>query len=96
MGSGKISKKLLKKMGLSHLEKDLLKSSSLSERIEDGKNRHRSHLQQVKNDVLRQEIEKGLRPKEEHEFFNFRQNPPEYSSFRSLLSSKDWDNLELE
>lgn len=95
MGKGKISKKMLKKMGLSHLEKQLL-NTPIEDRIAEGKNKHRLHLQAVKNDLLRQDRERGIEPKETNTFFNFRQDPHEYSSFRSLLSQKKWDDLDLD
>lgn len=93
MSSGKISKKMLKKLGLSHLEKELTKIP-LSDRIEDGKNRRRQHLQEVKNSTIKQEIEKGLRQPEKPEFFHFKPDSPDYSAFRSLILKKDWDTLE--
>lgn len=94
MGSDKISKKLLKKMGLSHLEKDLVVDSA--QRLEDGKEKHRQYLQNLKNDLIRKEKDKGLRPKVENDFFNFRTPSPDYSSLKSLLKEKDWENLELD
>jgi hypothetical protein len=94
MGSNKITKKLLKKVGLSHMEKELI--VPIDQRIEDGKEKNRQHLQQVKNSIISQEIQKGIRSKENIEYFNFRGESQEYSSLKSLLSERDWNNLELE
>ena len=95
MSKTKISKKMLKKMGLSHLEKQLL-NIPVEDRIAEGREKHRQHLQNVKNDLLKQDREKGLKFQESAPFFNFRQDPPEYSSFRGLLSQKNWENLDLD
>jgi hypothetical protein len=95
MGKGKISKKMLKKMGLSHLEKQLV-NTPIEDRITEGRNKHRLHLQTVKNDLLRQDRERGIQTNEINTFFNFRQDHQEYSSFRSLLSQKKWDELDLD
>lgn len=94
MAKNKISKKLLKKLGLSHMEKELIVPTT--QRLEDGKEKHRQHLQTVKNDIIKQEKEKGIRKKSENDFFNFRGESPEYSSLKSLLANKDWESLELD
>lgn len=96
MNSGKISKKLLKKLGLSQYEKEIMKTSSLESRISDGRDKHRSYLQDVKNDVIKQEIQKGIRQPENPEIFNFRREVPDYSSFKSLITKRNWDEFDLD
>ena len=82
-------------MGLSHLEKELLKAP-MEDRIAEGRNKHRQHLQNVKNDLLRQDRERGIVNNETNPFFNFRQDTPDYGSFKNLLAKRNWDEIDLD
>ncbi len=75
-------------MGLLNVEKkDPFDNKS---KIEEGKNKHRLHLQNVKNSQIQKENIK----ESGDDFFMYRQQDSEYSSFQSMLMRKDWDSLE--
>lgn len=88
MSNRRQRRQILRSMGLLNVtKKDPFDNK---EKLEDGKNKHRLHLQMVKND----QIQKENKEKSENDFFIYRQQESEYSSFQSMLMNKDWDSLE--
>ena len=61
---------------------------------EDGQNIHRKHLQRVKNEIIQKDNERGTSPKEADDFFMYKNQTNEYSSFHTLLNKRDWGNFE--
>jgi hypothetical protein len=82
-------RKLLKQFGL-------LKSNQKGSipNIEEGKEIHRRNLQEMRNSQIKSQMQQKPDSVEEHEFFMYRQNSPEYGSFQSMLLNKDWDQIE--
>ena len=85
-------RKLLRQYGLL----DVVKKTSVGSRIEEGQNTHRLNLQRIKNDQLKKDREKigDLGISDDVNFYH--DSKDEYNSFTSLLSSKDWKNLDIE
>lgn len=92
MSNRKERRKILRKMGL--LGDIKSKNLKLEETVEYGKNRHRKHLQAVKNDLIKQEKEKFGKEPDSNEVFFYRNESPEYSSLKSFLLNKNWDSFE--
>lgn len=86
MSNRRERRQILRKMGL-------LKETKIVDSIERGNNKHRQHLQRVKNDMLQREREKTGNV-EDSDFFFYRNQETEYSSLKSLLLNRDWKNLE--
>jgi hypothetical protein len=82
-------RKLLKQFGLLKFEK----KRSLSERIQEGKEKHRLNLQEMKNSEIKKNQEKCTE-KEENETFIYRGIDSDYSNLHSFLMRKDWNQLE--
>lgn len=81
-------RKLLKKFGLLELEK----KRNLTERIKDGKEKHRLNLQDMKNSEISKEKEKNS--DQEREFFMYRNFENNYDNLQSFLTQKDWNQIE--
>ena len=79
-------------MGL--LSETKVNGASLGDSIEMGRNKHRQHLQRVKNDLIKQEQERSGQEKDPNEVFFYRNQTNEYSSLQSLLLNRDWKNFE--
>lgn len=80
---------LLKKFGLLNLEK----KRNLSDRIQDGKEKHRLNLQEMKNAELKNKKEK-TGENEQNDPFLYRNFETSYDNLQSFLLKKDWDQLE--
>ena len=73
-------------MGLLGLtKKDPFKGES---NIEEGKNKRRLHLQNVKNKQIMEENNGS-----ENDLFIYRGDPNEYISFKHMLLSRDWNSI---
>jgi hypothetical protein len=92
MSNRRERRQILKKMGL--LSEVKSNKNTLESSIENGKNKHRQHLQRVKNDLIKQEKEKFGKTDDVNDFFFYRNQNDEYSSLKSLLLNRDWKNLE--
>jgi hypothetical protein len=89
MQNRKERRQLLKKLGLLNLDK---KKDPLK-RIEDGKEKHRLNLQEMKNSEIKKNREKGIEP-QENEFFMYRNLDNSYDNLQSFLLKKDWNDTE--
>ena len=89
MQNRKERRQLLKKFGLLKLDKqkDPLK------RIEDGKEKHRLNLQEMKNSEIKKRKERGTET-QENEFFMYRNLDNSYANLQSFLIRKDWNDTE--
>lgn len=91
MSNRRERRQILRKMGL--LKETKSNKDLLGDSIERGNNKHRQHLQRVKNDMLMKERERsGLQ--DENNVFFYRNQESEYSSLKSLLLNRNWDDLE--
>jgi hypothetical protein len=88
MSNRRQRRQILRSMGLLNVEKKDIFNNK--EKLENGKNKHRLHLQMVKND----QIQKENKTESENDFFMYRQQESEYSSFQSMLMKKDWNSFE--
>lgn len=88
MSNRKERRQILRSMGLLNVSKKDPFNNKL--KLEEGKNKHRLHLQRIKNEQMQKENVKDS----DDDFFIYRQQESEYSSFRSMLIGKDWNNLE--
>jgi len=82
-------RKLLKKFGLLKLEK----KRDLSQKIQEGKEKHRLNLQEMKNSEIKKNQEKGSRT-EQNDIFLYRNLENNYDNLQSFLIQKDWNQLE--
>jgi hypothetical protein len=82
-------RKLLKKFGLLNLEK----KRNLSDRIQEGKEKHRLNLQEMKNSEIKKSQEKGSEI-DENQIFLYRNLNTNYDNLQSFLINKDWTQLE--
>jgi hypothetical protein len=82
-------RKLLKKFGLLKLEK----KRDLSQKIQEGKEKHRLNLQEMKNSEIKKNQEKGLQT-EQNDIFLYRNLENNYDNLQSFLIQKDWNQLE--
>jgi hypothetical protein len=88
MSNRRQRRQILKSMGLLNIsKKDPFDNKA---KIEEGKNKHRIHLQKVKNDQLKKENVEDSGDN----FFMYRQQDSEYFSFQSMLINKDRDTIE--
>jgi hypothetical protein len=94
-GSKEDLKKLLKHFNLSETGKPLKdktqpkKGISNIDKIEEGKNKHRSFMQQIKNEEIREKYERG---EYSPNLFSYKGiEPPSYDQLKSLLIKKNWD-----
>lgn len=85
-------RKLLRQYGLL----DVIKKTSHGSRIEEGQNTHRLNLQRNKNEQLKREREKNGESDTSDNVNFYHDSKDEYTSFTSLLSSKNWENLDLD
>ncbi len=77
---------ILKKMGIN--VKDLPKKD-VSTRIEEGREKHRRYLQDLKNEEIRKSPNKD---QDKPEVFFYRgQESPEYTNLQSLFLSGNWE-----
>jgi hypothetical protein len=91
MQNRKERRKLLKNYGLLKLEK----KRSVSDKINEGKEKHRLNLQEMKNSEIKRKIEKG-QENEESDFFMYRNLESSYDNLQSFFLNKDWNKLENE
>jgi hypothetical protein len=82
-------RKLLKKFGLLKLEK----KRDLSQKIQEGKEKHRLNLQEMKNSEIKKNQEKGSQT-EQNDIFLYRNLENNYDNLQSFLIQKDWNQLE--
>lgn len=82
-------RKLLKKFGLLKLEK----KRDLSQKIQEGKEKHRLNLQEMKNSEIKKNQEKGSQT-EQNDIFLYRNSENNYDNLQSFLIQKDWNQLE--
>lgn len=82
-------RKLLKKFGLLNLDK----SRDPLKKLEEGKEKHRVNLQEMKNSEIKKQKEKGIET-QENEFFMYRNLDNNYNNFQSFLLGKNWDESE--
>jgi len=82
-------RKLLKKFGLLEIDK---KRSSI-DRLEEGKERHRLNLQEMKNSEVKKSVPDGDNAKE-NDFFIYRNLENNYDNLQSFFLNKDWDEHE--
>lgn len=82
-------RKLLKKFGLLKLEK----KRDLSQKIQEGKEKHRLNLQEMKNSEIKKNQEKGSQT-EQNDIFLYRNLENNYDNLQSFLIQKDWSQLE--
>jgi hypothetical protein len=82
-------RKLLKKFGLLKLEK----KRDLSQKIQEGKEKHRLNLQEMKNSEIKKNQEKGSQT-EQNDIFLYRNLENNYDNLQSFLIKKDWNQLE--
>jgi hypothetical protein len=94
MSNRRERRRILRRMGL--LSEVKPKKNTLENSIEDGKNKHRQHLQRVKNDLIKKEKEKSIKSENSDDFFFYRNQNNEYSSLKSILLNRDWSNFESE
>jgi len=94
MSNRRERRQILRRMGL--LSEVKSKKNTLENSIEDGKNKHRQHLQRVKNDLIKKEKEKSTKSENSDDFFFYRNQNNEYSSLKSILLNRDWSNFESE
>lgn len=92
MSNRRERRQILKKMGL--LSETKVNGASLGDSIEMGRNKHRQHLQRVKNDLIKQEKERSGHEQDTNEVFYYRNQTNEYSSLQSLLLNRNWKNFE--
>jgi hypothetical protein len=88
MSNRKERRQILRSMGLLNVSKKDPFDNKV--KLEEGKNKHRLHLQRVKNEQIQKENKKDT----DNDFFIYRQQESEYSSFQSMLMKRDWDSLE--
>jgi hypothetical protein len=88
MSNRKERRHILRSMGLLNVSKKDPFDNKL--KLEEGKNKHRLHLQRIKNEQIKKENSGDS----SDDFFIYRQQESEYSSFRSMLIERDWNNLE--
>lgn len=88
MSNRKERRQILRSMGLLNASKKDPFNNKV--KLEEGKNKHRLHLQRIKNEQIQKENKKDS----SDDFFIYRQQDSEYSSFQSMLMKKDWDSLE--
>lgn len=86
-------RKLLKQFGLLKPNKPFSKDSSISN-IENGKELHRQNLQDMKNNEIANKKSKKPDNVLDNEIFTYRNESNEYSTFQSMLLSKNWDQIE--
>lgn len=82
-------RKLLKKFGLLNLDK----SRDPLKKLEEGKEKHRVNLQEMKNSEIKKQKEKGIET-QENEFFMYRNLDNNYNNLQSFLLGKNWDESE--
>lgn len=82
-------RKLLKKFGLLNLDK----SRDPLKKLEEGKEKHRVNLQEMKNSEIKKQKEKGIET-QENEFFMYRNLDNDYNNLQSFLLGKNWDESE--
>lgn len=89
--SRKEQKRILKQLGLKLPDRKKT-SEELSQRIEEGKNKHRMFVQEVKNKEIMDSLSKNSGSVERNDIFIYRgQESPDYSNFNSLLLKANWD-----
>jgi hypothetical protein len=89
--SRKEQKRILKQLGLKFPDRKKT-SEELSQRIEEGKNKHRMFVQEVKNKEIMDSLSKNSGSIERNDIFIYRgQESPDYSNFNSLLLKANWD-----
>ena len=82
-------RKLLKKFGLLNLDK----SRDPLKKLEEGKEKHRVNLQEMKNSEIKKQKAKGIET-QENEFFMYRNLDNNYNNLQSFLLGKNWDESE--
>jgi len=71
-----------------------VKKVSTESRIEEGKNKQRKHLQNVKNELNKRESTISDPNEGSSDFFQHLNQNAEYGSFKTMLMSRDWESLE--
>jgi hypothetical protein len=85
--------KMLKDLGL---PVDFLKrQGDLDSRIEQGKNKHRTFVQEIKNEEIKAKLAKNPFSVDRPEIFFYRgQENSEYTNLNSLLMNRKWEDDE--
>jgi len=93
--SGQISKKeqrrILKQLGINIPQKKTI--DDISNNIEEGKNKHRMFVQEMKNREIMKNVNRDGVKLELDSFKNWNQESPEYTSFKSFMIKSNWDEL---
>jgi hypothetical protein len=92
MSNRRERRQLMRQLGISKSKGNSI--SEFNSSREDGQNIHRKHLQRVKNEIIRSDNERNLPTKEADDFFMYKNQTSEYSSFHTLLNKRDWTNFE--
>jgi hypothetical protein len=77
MSNRRERRQILKKLGL--LSETNMTGAALGDSIEMGRNKHRQHLQRVKNDLIKKEKERYGQEHDINEVFYYRNQSNEYS-----------------
>jgi hypothetical protein len=88
----KEQRKILKQMGIKKPNKTI---KDLSRSIEEGKEKHRRHVQDMKNREIMEKVYLNPEAVESPNVFFYRgQEGPEYSNFQDLLMNRKWEETE--
>jgi hypothetical protein len=86
--SKKEQRKILKQLGVDFSKKKNLGDVSLS--IEEGKNKHRMFVQEMKNREIMKNISSGINTTQQDSPANYLSEPQSYSQFNSFIISPNW------
>lgn len=87
--SRKEQKKILKQLGVDFSKKKNSNDISLS--IEEGKNKHRMFVQEMKNREIMKNISSGINTVQQDSPVDYVAEPQSYSQFNSFLIKPNWE-----
>jgi hypothetical protein len=88
----KEQRKLIKQLGLNKSNGGI---NDFSLNIEIGKEKHRRHVQEMKNREIMEKVYTNPSSVESQDLFFYRgQDGPEYSNLQDLLVNRKWDETE--
>lgn len=83
--SKKQKNRILKTLGIDP------KKDDIGKRIEDGKNKHRRFVQDIKNEEIRKNLSSLNLENNNQGFFDMNKETPEYLNFQGLLTRRNWN-----
>jgi hypothetical protein len=86
--SKKQKNRILKSLGIETPSK-----TDINKRIEEGKNKHRKFVQDIKNEEIRKNRSSGTLVNNKEDLLLMNKESPEYSNFQDLLSRRNWREI---